>query len=83
MADDGTKEALIAIGKQLRSTRDAMQVSQVQLAKRIRMDPTNLAKIERGTKNVTIDTLMRIAAGLGIELVVKFVAPKRAHRDHV
>lgn len=40
------------------------------------MDPTNLAKIERGGRNVTVDTLVRIAEGLGLDLRVRLVQPR-------
>ena len=35
------------------------------------MDPTNLAKIERGEKNATVDTLVRFATGLGVDLSIQ------------
>lgn len=40
------------------------------------MDPPNLAKIEQGDRNVTVDTLVRIAAGLDVELSVTLHAPR-------
>ncbi len=36
------------------------------------MLPTNYARIEQGKLNVTVDTLMRVSAGLGLELTVNF-----------
>jgi transcriptional regulator with XRE-family HTH domain len=60
----------------LRSARETLEVQQTELARDVNMDPTNYAKIERGQKNVTIETLVRIAKGLGVTLVVRF-APKR------
>jgi len=75
--DDRTKEALLALGAHLRTARDKLGVSQVQLAKRIKMDPANLLKVERGQKNVTLDTLLRIADGLGMELVVRLRPAKK------
>ena len=63
---------VVSLGEDLRRLREELGVPQLQLAKAIKMEPTNLAKIERGEKNVTLDTLRRIADGLGVELVVKF-----------
>jgi transcriptional regulator with XRE-family HTH domain len=39
------------------------------------MDRENYAKIERASINVTVDTLVRIAHGIGVRLEVDFVAP--------
>jgi plasmid maintenance system antidote protein VapI len=70
---------LKALGKHLRRIRDDAGVRQNQLAQKIHMDPTNLNKIERGEKNLTIDTLLRLAAGLDARLEVR-LAPKRARK---
>jgi transcriptional regulator with XRE-family HTH domain len=40
------------------------------------MLPPNYARIEQGRMNVTIDTLVRIAAGLKVELAELFIASK-------
>jgi transcriptional regulator with XRE-family HTH domain len=77
--DKRTEAALVAFGAHVRKVREDLEIAQVQLAQRIGMDPTNLAKIERGARNVTMDTLVRIADGLGIKLVVK-LAPTVNHR---
>jgi len=59
------------LGAELRRLREEHGVTGLQLVKKIDMEATNFAKIERGEKNVTLDTLRRIADGLGIELIVK------------
>jgi transcriptional regulator with XRE-family HTH domain len=75
--DKGTKRVLAELGAHLRQVREAREIPQAQLAHEIKMEPTNLAKIERGEKNVTVDTLVRIANGLDVELVVKLVTPRK------
>jgi transcriptional regulator with XRE-family HTH domain len=70
--DKRTKPLMVGVGAHLRQVREDLGISQVQLATKIKMEPTNLAKIERGQKNVTVDTLRRIADGLGVSLVVRF-----------
>ena len=75
--DRQTARVLVALGEHLRKRREAAEISQTQLAKAVGMEPTNLAKIERGQKNVTVDTLVRIARGLGVDLTVTFSTPKR------
>ena len=59
--DKLTKPLLEQLGGELRSLRERLGVSQLVLATRIGMEPTNLAKIERGEKNVTLDTRGRFA----------------------
>ena len=70
--DEHTKVALRTIGEHIRETRTDHAVSQASLAKKLKMDPANLGKLERGERNVTIDTLVRIAACLGVDLVIRF-----------
>lgn len=70
--DRRTKRVLVELGAHIREVREAHGVQQAQLARKIGMEPTNLAKIERGEKNVTIDTLVRIGDGLGIDLTVRY-----------
>jgi transcriptional regulator with XRE-family HTH domain len=58
------------IGEGIRKTRRALGVSRVEIARRLKMHPVNYARIEQGKQNVTVDTLLRVADGLGVELVV-------------
>lgn len=76
--DEKTAPLLRKIGKTLRRLREEQGFTQDTLAKQIAMEPTNLAKVERGEKNVTIDTLRRFAEGLELGLEVRF--PKRPTR---
>ncbi len=75
-----TQERLAQLGEHLRRTRRALGISRAKLAEAIGMHPVNYAKIERGRKNVTFDTLLRIADGLGVELAVRFRVPKTKTR---
>jgi transcriptional regulator with XRE-family HTH domain len=75
--DKRTKTVVAEIGEDLRRLREDLGVAQNQLAKKIKMEPTNLSKIEHGEKNVTINTLKRIADGLDLDLVIKFVRRRR------
>lgn len=80
--DDQTKATLKRIGTALRQARQAAGLSQVRLAHAISMDRENYAKIERAEINVTIDTLVRIADGLGTRLIVEFSSePSRRPRS--
>lgn len=73
--DERTKATLKKIGARIREARKAAGLSQAQLAEAISMDRENYAKIERAEINVTVDTLVRIARGIGTRLEVEFVVP--------
>jgi transcriptional regulator with XRE-family HTH domain len=72
-----TKKRLEALGEHLRLTRRSLGVSRAKLADSIGMHVANYARIERGKKNVTVDTLLRIATGLGVDLVMRLEQPER------
>ncbi|HWD24760.1 MAG TPA: helix-turn-helix transcriptional regulator [Acidimicrobiales bacterium] len=74
--DSRTHERLAQLGRNIRRTRRNLGISRAKLATTIGMHPMNYAKIEQGKQNVTIDTLLRIADGLGVELVVRLKTPK-------
>jgi len=54
------------IGDNIRGYRKILGLSQKEFAKIAGMNHTYLASIERGEKNVTIDTIIRIALVLGV-----------------
>jgi XRE family transcriptional regulator, regulator of sulfur utilization len=78
--DAHTRKVLVSLGKHVREARARQNVPQADLARRIGMEPTNLGKIERGQKNVTVDTLVRIAAGLGTGLRIDLAPAAPARR---
>ena len=67
-----TQSQLEDLGERLRRTRRALGLSRAKLAERIGMHPMNYARIEQGKQNVTVEMLLRIADGLGVDLVVRF-----------
>lgn len=56
------------LGKALRVRREATGSSQEAFADRINMHRTYYSAIERGEKNLQLDTLQRICQGLGVTL---------------
>lgn len=52
------------LGRALRKRREALGYSQESFADHIRMHRTYYSAIERGEKNLQLDTLERIASGL-------------------
>ena len=55
------------IGQNVRGFRELQGYSREELCKRTRLHLNYLGAIERGEKNVTVDTLNRIAIVLGID----------------
>ena len=55
-----------ALGRTLRSARAQRGYSQEAFAHRCGLDRANYGAIERGEFNVTVDTIVKLAAGLQI-----------------
>lgn len=67
-----------AFGKRIRALRVARGWTLERSAEATNLDPTQLAKIEAGTINVTLVTIVRIADGFGVS--VRALFPQRAVR---
>jgi len=64
------------LGKLLRSIREASGVTQVRLAKRLKIPYTNVSRLENGAQEGMLSTVNRYLRALGWELVL--VARRRA-----
>ena len=67
------KEAF-ELAERVRQTRERMDITQAELAKRIGSTQPAIARLEAGGSTPSFDTLRRIAAALGLELVVELRA---------
>ncbi|MDO4356639.1 MAG: helix-turn-helix transcriptional regulator [Clostridia bacterium] len=56
------------LGKRIRSIRSQMGLSQEEVAFRCGMQPSHIGFLERGQRNPSLETLERLALGLGISL---------------
>lgn len=65
MDDDSLKTAL---GSAIRARRTGLRLSQDAFADEIGMHRAYYSSIERGERNLTVNTLQRVAQGLGIKL---------------
>jgi transcriptional regulator with XRE-family HTH domain len=63
-----SEAALKALGQVIRAERNSRKLSQEKLAELADVHMTYIGKIERGTINVSIDSLVRIAAALELKL---------------
>lgn len=62
----------------LRAVRIAQGLSLKEAARRARMDPAHLSRVERGEKQLSVDSLGRLAEVLGLRDLVRLLAPYRA-----
>ncbi|HVC25448.1 MAG TPA: helix-turn-helix transcriptional regulator [Acidimicrobiales bacterium] len=56
-----------ALGRRLRSHREALGLSQESFAETVGVHRTYMGGIERGERNLTLKSVERIAARLGVE----------------
>lgn len=64
MKDD--RDVRIQIGQAIRRRREALRLSQEELAHRAGVHRTYLGSIERGERNPAIENLSKIATALGV-----------------
>ena len=57
---------LPALGLEARRLREALDLTQEELAHRAGLHPTYVGRIERGESNVGVKALFKLARGLGV-----------------
>ena len=62
----------LEIAYQILQLRKKKHISQAQLAKRIGTKQSNIARMEAGQQNFSVDTLEKIAGALGSDLKIVF-----------
>lgn len=61
------------VGTRIRGFRKEKRLSQEELAEKCSLHPTYIGQLERGEKNPTIESVMKIANGLEIPIDQLFV----------
>lgn len=61
------------LGVNLTKARDAAGMTQKELSKRVCIYQGDISKIERGKANPSVQTLQRLAEGMGMKLKIEFV----------
>jgi transcriptional regulator with XRE-family HTH domain len=64
--EEDPKAASIAFGRRLRELRAQHGLSQDDLASRTDVHPTAIGRLERGSREPRLTTILRIARGLGV-----------------
>lgn len=77
MATRKTAAILKNLGLRIQELRRDRGETQESLAGRLGMLAPNYARIEQGRANVTVDTLVRVANALDVDLGQLFIAPER------
>ena len=62
----------LEIAYQILQLRKKKHISQTQLAKKMGTKQSNIARMESGQQNFSVDTLQKLAAALGSELKIVF-----------
>lgn len=60
-------DAALTIGKRIREVRTRLGISLEDLGELAEMSWTSIGKIERGAQSPTVESLVRIATGLGVD----------------
>jgi transcriptional regulator with XRE-family HTH domain len=65
--DHDPKAASVAFGRRLRDLRYERRVSQDELARATDVHPTAIGRLERGSREPRLTTILRLARGLEVE----------------
>jgi len=71
-----TSGVLKNLGLRIKEIRLEAGLTQEDLSAKLKMLLPNYARIEQGRMNVTVDTLVRLSKGLGVEIGEFFAKPK-------
>lgn len=63
----------VQIAYEIALLRHAAKLTQKELAQKLKISQSAIARIESGEQNLTLDTLMKIGALFGKKLQVKFI----------
>ncbi len=61
------RRAAVELGARVRREREATGLSQLRFAERVGLHFTYISDVERGRRNVSLDTIVRLAAALDVD----------------
>lgn len=74
MCGHGTPSLQTRLAKAIRVRREQLGISQEDFAHSIEVHRTYYGAVERGKQNLTLKSIEKIAAGLGVDVSALFVA---------
>lgn len=74
---------LIPLGKRIQTIREKKGITQEQLEERTGINAKYISAVECGQRNVTVNTLAKIAKGLNIEMYELFLFSEEAGSEKV
>ncbi|MEK3687928.1 helix-turn-helix domain-containing protein [Paenibacillus sp. FSL R10-2736] len=79
MPDESKSELVQRIGERIRRVRKEINLSQEQLAERSGLHTNYVGQVERGEKNLTLETLEKVVGSLGISLeeLFRYIGPMK------
>lgn len=60
-------DAQVLLGNRVRERRNELGLSQMALAERVGLHFTFISEVERGTRNLSLTSLLRLAQGLSVD----------------
>ena len=72
--EDDPDQILERIGQQFAARRQALGLSQRELADKLGITQANIARIEHGKQNLTVRTMAKMTAALGMRMADLFEA---------
>ena len=76
----GAAAYLAALGQAVRRHREGLGLSQEQFAFEVELDRTYVSGIERGVRNPTVGTLLRLTKALGVTPGTLLKSAERAEK---
>ena len=70
---DAIRSIRIELGKRIRTLRKKQGLTQAALGEIVKLDRTYIVGIEKGKRNVSVESLIRISTGLGVRLSELFL----------
>ncbi len=75
MPQEDPAEVARDVGRRVAEIRTGLGLTQEQAAERIGLSPKAWQRIEQGTRDMKVGTLVRVASALGVRVADLFAAP--------
>ncbi len=78
MSNNGLLEEEVV--RAIKEARNRLSITQNELARRTGIDQGDISKLEHGTRNPSLKLLKRLADGLDMDLIIRFV-PRQEEKN--